>query len=374
MVLILGALGKQLPTTLPPRFGHGLLMIWGVFIFFIFGFLMTTWPRWINAPPIPRDRYLWPALSMAVGIILIYTGLIAAPLVLLGGVITLAVGWFLGLVVLLGVIPTRSGMIPIHIPITAAGLVVGLFSLIGFIAWLITWNPLLLAGAIHFGFWPGLALIILAVSHRMIPFFSNSIIPDYRIVRPSWSLYFIAIGLVAHALYETFGWSEWRFLADLPLALITLYLTFRWRLFSSLGVRLLAMLHIAFSWFAIGFVLATLQSLFALMGFPELFGFAPLHAISIGGVASMAIGFGTRVTLGHSGRPLKAGLLMWTLFLTFQVVAIVRVAGEIGSRLAPQLQTHYELASALIWLLAAGIWFVQVVRIYLQPRIDGRPG
>jgi uncharacterized protein involved in response to NO len=110
------------------------------------------------------------------------------------------------------------------------------------------------------------------------------------------------------------------------------------------------------------------------MGFTDVFGYTPLHAVSIGGVASMAIGFATRVTLGHSGRPLKAGPLMWTLFLTLQLVAVIRVFGEIGSRLAPQIQTHYEFASALIWLVVAGVWLSQVVKIYLQPRIDGRPG
>ena len=374
VVLILGAQGKQLPATLPPRFGHSLLMIWGVFSFFIFGFLMTTWPRWIDAPPIPRRRYLTPAMIMTLGVVLIYVGLIVDQLLLLAGATTLAVGWSFGLVALLRVIPNRSGVVPLHIPLTATGLVVGLLSQIGFIAWLITWNPLLLRGAINFGFWPGLALIIITVSHRMIPFFSNSVIPDYQIVRPGWSIYFIAIGLAAHACYETLGWIEWRFLADLPLAVIALYLSSRWRLFSSFGVRLLAMLHIAFFWFAIGFILAALQSFAALMGFTDVFGYTPLHAVSIGGVASMAIGFATRVTLGHSGRPLKAGPLMWALFLTLQFVAVIRVFGEIGSRLAPQIQTHYEFASALIWLVVAGVWLSQVVKIYLQPRIDGRPG
>ena len=48
-----------------------------------------------------------------------------------------------------------------------------------------------------------------------------------------------------------------------------------------------------------------------------LFGLAPLHTFAIGFFASMVLGMASRVTLGHSGRPLVLDNFTWLLFIGF---------------------------------------------------------
>ena len=69
----------------------------------MFGFLMTTYPRWLNTEPIKAERYLPCFFLMSAGILSIYTGLfLLRPLVLIGILVFLC-GWGFGLFALLDV-------------------------------------------------------------------------------------------------------------------------------------------------------------------------------------------------------------------------------------------------------------------------------
>ena len=74
-------LDMSLETVLPGKWLHGYLMLYGLFPYFIFGFLMTTYPRWMNGPLVERPRYITAFLCMAAGSALAYAGLFthAAP-------------------------------------------------------------------------------------------------------------------------------------------------------------------------------------------------------------------------------------------------------------------------------------------------------
>ncbi|MBP9654057.1 MAG: NnrS family protein, partial [Rhodocyclaceae bacterium] len=100
-------------------------------------------------------------------------------------------------------------------------------------------------------------------------------------------------------------------------------------------------------------------------------GFAPLHALTLGFFASAVIGMVTRVTLGHSGRPLNADRAVWLIFWGMQGVAVLRVAAEFV-HLAGAANPYW--LAALGWLAAFGAWYVRFAPIYLKPRPDGQPG
>jgi uncharacterized protein involved in response to NO len=99
-------------------------------------------------------------------------------------------------------------------------------------------------------------------------------------------------------------------------------------------------------------------------------GMAPLHALTIGYFSSMAIAMVTRVTLGHSGRELKADKTVWLLFLAFQLSALFRIAGDFPFGYAPDCY----LAAAVVWLACFSTWGLKHVAMYWQPRVDGKPG
>jgi uncharacterized protein involved in response to NO len=55
--------------------------------------------------------------------------------------------------------------------------------------------------------------------------------------------------------------------------------------------------------------------------------------------------------------------------VTIQLVAVMRIVAE----LAPD-QMAWQAAAAAGWLLAFLPWVTRIGRIYLSPRVDGRPG
>lgn len=77
----------------------------------------------------------------------------------------------------------------------------------------------------------------------------------------------------------------------------------------------------------------------------------------------------TRVTQGHSGRPLEMGSIPWLCFWLLQAVAVLRIAAE----LLPD--TPGWLALAAVGSVAAFLpWTLRSAWIYLTPRADGQPG
>jgi uncharacterized protein involved in response to NO len=42
--------------TVPPMWAHAWLLLYGLFPFFMFGFLMTAGPNWLGAPKMPASR------------------------------------------------------------------------------------------------------------------------------------------------------------------------------------------------------------------------------------------------------------------------------------------------------------------------------
>jgi len=101
-------------------------------------------------------------------------------------------------------------------------------------------------------------------------------------------------------------------------------------------------------------------------------GRAPVHALGMGFFGSMLIAMVTRVTLGHSGRPLHMDRITLGCFLAVQAAAVGRVLSEVVR--APAGVHLFLLGSVLLWLSALAVWITRVGRIYLTPRIDGRPG
>jgi uncharacterized protein involved in response to NO len=113
------------------------------------------------------------------------------------------------------------------------------------------------------------------------------------------------------------------------------------------------------------------NSLLLLLTGSGLLGLAPLHALTLGFFASAVVGMVTRVTLGHSGRPLNADNATWLIFWGMQGVTVLRIAAEFV--LLPGAASLSFLA-ALGWLAVFGAWYAKFAPAYLKPRPDGRPG
>ena len=176
-------------------------------------------------------------------------------------------------------------------------------------------------------------------------------------------------GAYLHGLLEYFSATRWLWLVDGQMAFIGFTMVWRWGLLQSLRNRLLAMLHLSFVWLAIGYTLSFVQSIAAHAGLAVL-GLGPMHAVSIGFLASIAIAMVTRVTCGHSGRTLAADGVTWSLFLVFQSAAVARVAAEVF----PAYYADFIAFASVIWFACFGVWVWRNAPIYLSPRADGVAG
>jgi uncharacterized protein involved in response to NO len=362
-----------LNTAIPSTWAHLSLMLYAVFVFFIFGFLMTTYPRWMGGQVVPRQRYARAFLWLTAGVLVYYLGLASAALVAAAGVALLLVGWGVGLQALWAVY--RQAPAPDKHYERYLNLALGL----GWVG-LLSYLPCLLGGSAWWldlsmclGVWGFLVPAVVTVSHRMIPYFSSTVLPAYRVVQPAWSLAAFWAGFLAHGVLEFTGLARWLFLVDLPLALLAFYHSGRWGLVRSFQVRLLAVLHLAFLWLGIALTLYGIQSLVLWSSGTWIIGRGPLHALGIGFLTSMVVAMATRVTLGHSGRALVLDHYTWACFVGVSLSALARIAAEV-----PTLNAlgggHLNLLAALLWIIALALWAGRYAPMYLRARADGRPG
>jgi uncharacterized protein involved in response to NO len=364
-----GLVVLPLALTVPPVWAHGFLMLYGIFPFFIFGFLFTVYPRWMGGPVIATRAYTTAFLLLAGGLLLFYAGLYAGHGVLAAALLLMLAGWGSALASLYRVY-ARARTRGSHERQLNAALAGGLVGIALFLVAVLTGAPLWFVLARETGLWLFLVPVVFLVAHRMVPVFSHSILVDYMMRRPDWAPPLMLIGAALHALLELVGLPQWRFLADLPLAVAALHLTWLWQFRRSFHARLLAMLHIAFLWLGIAMTLYAAQSLVLLATGTDYFGRAPLHALGIGFFAGMVVAMASRVTLGHSGRALLADTLTWTALLGVNLTAAARVAAEF----VPPAHGWLNLVAALAWLAFLLPWVARYAPLYLRPRADGQPG
>lgn len=347
---------------------HPILMIYGFFPFFIFGFAFTAGPRWLQMPaPATRD-YLLAGGGMGAAFLSLFatmfTGDAGVALSLsLYLICAAALWWRFSRLVGRSRVPDKvhARLAQISLAVGGLTLLVAIFGIAGDREWRGTVRSA--------GLWGFLVPLFCTVCHRMLPFFTASALDGRFMWRPWWLLGILVGGAWMHGLLEILGLGRWLWLIDGPLAVACFHLTWRWGLVQSLGNRLLAMLHLSFVWLAIGYALSFVQAQAAFAG-TSILGLGPLHAISIGFLASLAIAMVTRVTCGHSGRTLAADRVTWALFVVFQLAAVSRVAAE-------TFGTHYAdyiLLTSAIWFGCFSVWVWRNAPTYLAARTDGMPG
>lgn len=352
---------------LPPTLAHAHLMIYGVFPPIMFGFLMTAMPNWVGQP-ISRGEYLATFFLLAGGLALMDTGLWAGPTIFAAGGGLHLLGWAAGIAALARITFTgkaRSKRDPLLI---LAALTAGWLGAAALPGWLLTQNPAILAFSAPVGIWLFLLPVFFTVGHRMIPFFSERALPGFTPRRAAWILPTVLWGGVIHGGLEWAGLSAWTWPTDLIMALAALRAAVDWGLRRCFAVRLLAMLHVSLATLAIALLLYALQSLGLALGNAPWLGRAPLHALTMGYFSAMLLAMVSRVSLGHSGRPLAADRLTWGCYWGLLAAAALRIAGEWPG-------AHLLIVAALgLWLACLAAWGIRTLPVYWRPRADGRPG
>lgn len=365
-----GYFGHRFPAApVPAGWAHAVLTQYGMLPLFMFGFLLTVFPRWMGQPALTKRDYVPVFAGMFGGYLPAHVGLLDLKPLLIAGLGLMLAGWIAALAALGGVL-WRNAARDRHALSCYVALALGACGLMAFAAFVLGAPPQFAFVAIKLGTFGLLLPIFFTVCHRMIPFFSANVVHSgYRMFKPAWSLPLLWLLLLAHLGLELAHVPAWLWLADVPLAIFFLVHWLAWQPWKCMRPGLLAALYLASAWLPTAFVLFSAQSLVLCLGGEFILGRAPVHALTVGFFGSMMVAMVTRVTQGHSGRPLQMGAIPWLTFGLLQLVALTRIAAEVVPN-----SSLWLVAAAFGWLIAFLPWVLRSLWIYLTPRIDGVPG
>lgn len=381
-VLALRAGGVALPWAVRPGSAHALLMAFGFMPLFFTGFLFTAGPRWLAVPAVSPQALRRPLLAMLVGWGVALVGFHAAAPLAAAGVASAAGGFAVlcrRFARLVFASPQRDRA---HATLALLGCSLCALAMAAAAAALALDHDAVALAAVQAALWGGIGVVFVSVSHRMLPFFTAVALPALDARWPR-ALLFTLVGLVAaqaplaaaDALLAPAGWPAGalasRSVGEALAALLLLALAWRWGRVQPLRMRLLVMLHMGFFWLGVSLaLLATSHALLAASAGTVSLGLAPLHAFTMGYLASTLMAMVTRVVCGHSGRAVVADAGVWAMFWTLQAAVALRV----GAALWPAAATAANLAAALCFAAAELAWALRYGRWLLLPRLDGRPG
>jgi uncharacterized protein involved in response to NO len=347
---------------------HAAMTQFGMLPMFIFGFLLTVFPRWMDQPPLTHRDYVPVFAGAFGGYVFGHAGLLGSRLLLAAGLVLMLAGWVWGVRALAGVL-RRDGWRDRHALSCLGALALGMAGLVLVLAHVLGAPVSSARLGIRLGTFGLLLPIFFVVCHRMLPFFSKAAVRGYKVVRPAWSLPLFWPLVLAHLGLDVAGYPQWLWVVDVPLTMFFLWHAIAWQPWKAMRPGLLAVLHLAFAWLPVAFIMFAAQSMAMWNGAIFSLGRAPMHALTVGFFGSMLVAMVTRVTQGHSGRPLVMPAIPWLTFVLLQSVAMMRI----GSEFATDVPLWLAL-SAFAWLVAFSPWAARAIVIYLRARADGQPG
>jgi uncharacterized protein involved in response to NO len=158
---------------------------------------------------------------------------------------------------------------------------------------------------------------------------------------------FFGISLIVAGLFQTMRWL-------------------RWRPWITLGIPLLWSLHIAIKFIAYGLIILGASYLI-----PEVPSNHMWHLLTVGGMGGLILAMISRVSLGHTGRPLSPPKVMTAAYIFIVLAALVRTFGPL---ISPEKTSVFIDISGTFWLLAFGIFVITYAPMLMAARKDGRPG
>ena len=366
--LVAARFGAALPQpALPAGWMHAVIMQYMVLPSFIFGFLLTVFPRWLGHPALGARHYLPVGAGLLGGQLLTLAGLGGHASLLNAGALLTLTGWSVGTFWLARVL-VNAEKFAWHAVSALTALCFGIAGLACYALLLRHVDASVAQVTLKLGIFGALVPIYFTVCHRMIPFFTGNVIRDYELVRPDWALAAAWALLLAHLGLELAHAYAWTWVVDVPLAaLFTGLLVVWWP--RTVMPPLLRVLFLGFAWLPIAFALYAAQSAWFAGTGEFVLGRAPAHALFIGFFGSLLVAMVTRVTQGHSGRPLVLGHVAAFAFGVVQLVAVTRIVSE----LVPDA-LGWQAVAAVGWIVAFMPWVIRSAWIYLSPRVDGQPG
>jgi uncharacterized protein involved in response to NO len=225
------------------------------------------------------------------------------------------------------------------------------------------------ATRLHYGAVWMISVFIVIIGGRVIPLFTANRLGLKITPLPAW-LEYLAIGSVtAVALASATGpagqYASWLATLCLATSALHFYRLAHWQGWKAMSVPLLWSMHL--SYLCIPLALLGL----AMTGGDPVAGKNITHLLGIGAIGGMILAMMSRVSLGHTGRPLEVPRYLALAFALILVAAIVRAALPLADAALTLLSWR---VSAVLWIVVFSIFLYRYLPILTRPRVDGKPG
>lgn len=317
------------------------------------GFLFTTFPRFNRSEVISKKFYTNVFYSTLLGSTLFLAGSFISHALMLGGMTVLFLSQVFAVLKLQEIFTRGAASDKKDSFWILTALYFGLLGHILFISLELNSYlalPLDLQSlAINISFYLYLIFLTFSVAQRMVPFFSHSFaVKNENFVK----IVFLLFGL--KTIFSTLDFRVAEIILDTVLGLYLLAEFLRWKLPLLSSPPILWVLHLGLFWLPAAFLLSAI-SLSAELFLETSFYFLNLHLLAIGFLTTILIGFGTRVTLGHSAQPPHADRLAVGIFLFVQVVVILRALYSVNLAYGWGLNFFFDI-SFTAWLVLFLVW------------------
>lgn len=211
-----------------------------------------------------------------------------------------------------------------------------------------------------------IVMIEIMIGNRIIPSFTANAIPGLKQSRNQSLTKATIIGsALTFFLQIVSSYALVNAIACFALASLHLNLLWGWRPLATIEKPIVWILHISYAWIPVGFLLLG----FSQLGFITIY--PALHVFGIGATGGLIIAMITRTALGHTGRPLLAGLAEITAYFGIQATLLIWLLANLSHGI-----WFYSLMviAGFCWICVFMIYIVKYFPLLTQPRPDGKAG
>ena len=354
MVIFMLSFKGVLNLTIYPAIFHSYSLIYLFFTPAFFGFLFTTFPKFLSVKTIHKNEYIPIVLLYYIGTILYVIGSFYSNFIYNLSLLVIFIAFFLSLKILYSLhknstINTKHDTFWILI-----ALFFGLLAQLIFIFLNIGYE-FLFVGFIQISVYLYLFLLVFSVAQRMIPFFSHC-----NKDKNTNLLKYIFILLALHISSEIV-YSGSSFFIDIIISIIITKELLRWKLPFPNTNAMIWILHLGLFWIPIAFITNAISNILFLLYNIHTF-YIGMHILLLGFIFTTLIGFGTRVTLGHSGNIMQSTKLITFIFYLTQIVVLIRIIVSIVASFEINFMIIFDI-SVTIWLLTILLWMYHLVAV-----------
>ena len=333
--------------TIDMQLFHPYSLVYFVFTNVFIGFLFTTFPRFNQTQVIEKRYYTLLFVNNLLATIVFLISLFLLPKLVALSMVLTTINTIMFAVKLQQIynnaaVPDKRDSFWI-----LSGVYFGVFASLLYIGAL--FYPALLGSATGISIFLYILFVAFSVAQRMIPFFSHSFAAK--------DAKFVPVMFVLFVLYSLFFALSFELAQAVVALIISIYSAkemLRWQLYPFKSPAILWVLHLALFWIPTGFLLAALSHTAGYF-LQTSFYFLDIHLLALGFLTTVLIGFGTRVTLGHSGQAPHADKFSTALFYLTQLVVLARALMSFDVAFGWSLFFLFDIAATL-WIVLFVLW------------------